>query len=163
MSSPTNTDVGSPDIGAPSNGMLAWLAAILLPLMALIIMFLVGIPKVYRWARPRSSVSSGGTSPTTVSSSDSQRRDLPHLDSFAPPRTSKDMRSNIMSHTHASWAEPASNMTCAICLGEVSDTDMLRQLDCQHIFHSDCIATWYLAEHDTCPQAHLYEGRIENV
>jgi hypothetical protein len=45
MSSPTTTDVGSPDIGAPSNGMLAWLAAILLPLMALTIMFLVGIPK----------------------------------------------------------------------------------------------------------------------
>lgn len=45
MSSPITTDVGSPDIGAPSNGMLAWLAAILLPLMALTIMFLVGIPK----------------------------------------------------------------------------------------------------------------------
>ncbi|KAJ9419086.1 hypothetical protein QL093DRAFT_2353831, partial [Fusarium oxysporum] len=49
-----------------------------------------------------------------------------------------------------------------------------------HIFHSDCIAAWYLAEHDTCPvcihnfvtnacrlerpqQIHVYDGRIENV
>ncbi|EWZ30488.1 hypothetical protein BFJ63_vAg6208 [Fusarium oxysporum f. sp. narcissi] len=180
MSSPITTDVGSPENSAPSDGMLAWLSAILLPIMALTMMFLVGLPKVYRWARPRSSLSSGATSPTTVSSSSSQRRDLPHLDSLAPPKTSKDMRSNIMSHAHASWAVPAFNMTCAICLGEVKDTDMLRQLDCEHIFHSDCIAAWYLAEHDTCPvcihnfvasacklerpqQVHVYNGRIDNV
>ncbi|KAH7205276.1 hypothetical protein BKA60DRAFT_466946, partial [Fusarium oxysporum] len=38
-----------------------------------------------------------------------------------------------------------------ICLCDVMDTDMVRQLDCQHTFHSYCIAAWYLAEHDTCP------------
>ncbi|KAK2471204.1 hypothetical protein H9L39_17435, partial [Fusarium oxysporum f. sp. albedinis] len=31
------------------------------------------------------------------------------------------------------------------------DTDMVRQLDCEHTFHSDCIAAWYLANQDTCP------------
>ncbi|EXK23278.1 hypothetical protein FOMG_19945, partial [Fusarium oxysporum f. sp. melonis 26406] len=44
MSSPITTDVGSPENPAPSNGMLAWLSTILLPLMALTIMFLVGTP-----------------------------------------------------------------------------------------------------------------------
>ncbi|KAJ9419427.1 hypothetical protein QL093DRAFT_2364029, partial [Fusarium oxysporum] len=49
-----------------------------------------------------------------------------------------------------------------------------------HIFQSDCIAAWYLAEHDTCPvcihnfvtnacrlerpqQVYVYDGRIGNV
>ncbi|UZP36411.1 hypothetical protein NXS19_004227 [Fusarium pseudograminearum] len=40
MSSPITADVSSPEDAAPSNTMLAWLAAILFPLMALTIMFL---------------------------------------------------------------------------------------------------------------------------
>lgn len=68
----------------------------------------------------------------------------------------------------------------AICLCEVNDTDVLRQLDCEHTFHSDCITAWYLAEHDTCPicihnfvtdacrlerpqPVHVYDGQIEDV
>ncbi|CAF3615021.1 unnamed protein product [Fusarium graminearum] len=46
MSSPITADVSSLEDAAPSNTMLAWLAAILFPLMALTIMFLVGIPKL---------------------------------------------------------------------------------------------------------------------
>ncbi|KAH7165119.1 hypothetical protein DER46DRAFT_506002, partial [Fusarium sp. MPI-SDFR-AT-0072] len=38
-----------------------------------------------------------------------------------------------------------------ICICDVKDTDMVRQLECQQTFHSDRIAAWYLAEHDTCP------------
>jgi recombinational DNA repair protein RecR len=74
----------------------------------------------------------------------------------------------------------ARSESSAICLGEVKDTDMLRQLECQHTFHSDCIAAWYLAEHDTCPicihnfvtdlcvlerpqQVHVYSRPVESV
>ncbi|KAK7571662.1 hypothetical protein V3481_018872 [Fusarium oxysporum f. sp. vasinfectum] len=129
--------------------MLGRLTPILLPLMALTILFVVGMPKVYKWPRPGISVSPE-TSPASVSSC-SQPRDLPHLDALAPSRTSKYMRWDIMHHVHASWAVSASNMTCAICLCDVMDTDMVRQLDCQQIFHSDCIAAWYLVEDDTYP------------
>jgi len=49
MSSPTITHLGSPETPTPtptpSHAMLGWLAPILLPLMALTILFLVGIPK----------------------------------------------------------------------------------------------------------------------
>ncbi|EXA35031.1 hypothetical protein FOQG_08855 [Fusarium oxysporum f. sp. raphani 54005] len=47
MSSPITTDVGSPENSTPSDGMLAWLSAILLPIMALTMMFLVGEAKVF--------------------------------------------------------------------------------------------------------------------
>ncbi|KAK7571661.1 hypothetical protein V3481_018872 [Fusarium oxysporum f. sp. vasinfectum] len=89
--------------------MLGRLTPILLPLMALTILFVVGMPKVYKWPRPGISVSPE-TSPASVSSC-SQPRDLPHLDALAPSRTSKYMRWDIMHHVHASWAVSASNMT----------------------------------------------------
>lgn len=31
------------------------------------------------------------------------------------------------------------------------DSDSVRRLLCGHIFHSDCIAPWYLWQHYTCP------------
>ncbi|KAM5529823.1 hypothetical protein FOXYSP1_17667 [Fusarium oxysporum f. sp. phaseoli] len=122
--------------------------------MALTILFLIGMPKYVFLSFANSYETNDceeSTSTASVSSCSSQPRHLPHLDALAPSRTSKYMRRDIMHHVHASWAVPASNMTCAICLCDVMDTDMVRQLDCKHIFHSDCIAAWYLVEHDTCP------------
>ncbi|KAI8401789.1 hypothetical protein FOFC_18658 [Fusarium oxysporum] len=48
MSSPSITHLGSPETPTttPSHAMLGWLAPILLPLMALTILFLVGIPNL---------------------------------------------------------------------------------------------------------------------
>lgn len=38
-----------------------------------------------------------------------------------------------------------------ICLESLQDKDMIRNLPCGHIYHSDCIAKWFLKQHDTCP------------
>ena len=41
--------------------------------------------------------------------------------------------------------------SCAVCLGDYEDGEMIRQLpDCHHHFHLDCIDQW-LATHTTCP------------
>ena len=41
--------------------------------------------------------------------------------------------------------------SCAVCLGDYEDGEMIRQLpDCHHHFHQDCIDQW-LATHTTCP------------
>ncbi|KAL5593199.1 hypothetical protein FOBRF1_012301 [Fusarium oxysporum] len=72
MSSPITTDVGSPENSAPSDRMLAWLSAILLPLMALTMMFLVGIPKVYSVIKLLSA--SGPAAPRLPCSSKNQQR-----------------------------------------------------------------------------------------
>ncbi|OAQ74093.2 ring finger domain-containing protein [Pochonia chlamydosporia 170] len=38
-----------------------------------------------------------------------------------------------------------------ICLDVLRDEDMVRHLPCQHYFHSSCLDTWYLRQHQTCP------------
>ncbi|KAF5134666.1 E3 ubiquitin-protein ligase ZNRF3 [Metarhizium brunneum] len=42
-------------------------------------------------------------------------------------------------------------IVCAICLDVLKDDDMVRRLPCQHYFHSSCLDTWYLRQHNTCP------------
>mmetsp|Transcript_32244 Transcript_32244/g.63968 ORF Transcript_32244/g.63968 Transcript_32244/m.63968 type:complete len:133 (+) Transcript_32244:71-469(+) len=32
---------------------------------------------------------------------------------------------------------------CVVCMSQISDTDMVRQLACKHTFHSDCIDSWW--------------------
>lgn len=36
------------------------------------------------------------------------------------------------------------NLTCSICLEKIDlDQEKVTQLSCQHIYHQDCISTWY--------------------
>lgn len=39
----------------------------------------------------------------------------------------------------------------AICLETLRDDDPIRLLSCDHIFHSSCLAKWFLKRHETCP------------
>ncbi|PTB75318.1 hypothetical protein M440DRAFT_1439860 [Trichoderma longibrachiatum ATCC 18648] len=42
-------------------------------------------------------------------------------------------------------------VVCAICLETLRDDDPIRLLPCDHIFHSACLAKWFLKKHETCP------------
>jgi hypothetical protein len=46
------------------------------------------------------------------------------------------------SHQHTS---------CAICIEEYGEGDKLRQLPCQHEFHTECILPWLTERHSSCP------------
>lgn len=39
---------------------------------------------------------------------------------------------------------------CAVCLEAVANQDRCRMLTCYHIFHSECIMSWF-SSHVTCP------------
>ncbi|KVH97514.1 Zinc finger, RING-CH-type [Cynara cardunculus var. scolymus] len=40
---------------------------------------------------------------------------------------------------------------CAICLSKVEDDDEIRELRCDHFFHSNCLDKWFSYRHTTCP------------
>jgi hypothetical protein len=53
--------------------------------------------------------------------------------------------------THDSSSSSATGSECSICLVEFSETDfLLRCLPCLHVFHADCIDTWF-HQSLTCP------------
>jgi hypothetical protein len=39
---------------------------------------------------------------------------------------------------------------CVVCLGEYEEGDQLRKLQCNHVFHVECVDEW-LKRHKTCP------------
>jgi hypothetical protein len=52
---------------------------------------------------------------------------------------------------------------CSICLDEYLPGVRLRQLPCQHVFHSTCICRWLVERHAVCPlcKVDLYESEDE--
>ena len=44
---------------------------------------------------------------------------------------------------------------CSICLETYKETDKLVQLNCNHIFHKDCIKTWVSLPSNNCPLCRL--------
>ncbi|KAJ9419564.1 hypothetical protein QL093DRAFT_2369635 [Fusarium oxysporum] len=132
--------------------LLGWLPIMTMPLLLVVFLFLLSIPRLYGLVRyGRTAATEGSSSSGGSASTESTSRDLPHLDAIAPPKTGKEMRRELTDGAHVSWAMMSSDMACAICLEGIQDTDMVRHLVCEHTFHANCIATWYLAKHDTCP------------
>jgi len=44
----------------------------------------------------------------------------------------------------------ACDTACVICLAEYAEGDHVRELNCRHVFHADCVDPWLLAN-QTCP------------
>ena len=56
------------------------------------------------------------------------------------------------SSTDGTDAEQGCQQTsCAICLEEFEEGEKLRQLPCQHYFHTDCIVPWLTERQPCCP------------
>ncbi|CRJ89094.1 hypothetical protein BN1723_008434 [Verticillium longisporum] len=45
----------------------------------------------------------------------------------------------------------SSYVVCVVCLETLENSDLIRNLPCRHIYHSECITQWFLNKHDTCP------------
>ncbi|KAJ9419318.1 hypothetical protein QL093DRAFT_2358826 [Fusarium oxysporum] len=82
-----------PDNQDQNHKLLGWLVAEIMPLLALVGLFIVVIYKFYEWARcgrvAVTDASNSSPSSSSSASSSTEARDLPHLDTIAPPKTSK--------------------------------------------------------------------------
>ncbi|KAJ0125794.1 Resistance to glucose repression protein 1 [Fusarium oxysporum f. sp. albedinis] len=81
----------------------------------------------------------------TLSSDDSFEPVM--LDQIAPARTYRQWKAEM---NHVVNIASGFN-TCAICLEPMADEDIIRHLQCCHVFHSSCFSQWFFRRHDTCP------------
>ena len=42
------------------------------------------------------------------------------------------------------------SLTCAVCIGEFEDADIVRVLPCAHEFHKTCVDPWLSSHHTYC-------------
>ena len=54
----------------------------------------------------------------------------------------------------------SNNNECSICLDDINNGEPTRVLDCNHIFHRDCVEKW-INTYSTCPYCRQCEKNIE--
>ncbi|KAJ3270167.1 E3 ubiquitin-protein ligase rnf13 [Terramyces sp. JEL0728] len=47
--------------------------------------------------------------------------------------------------------ERTTDETCALCLDDYAEGDLLRELHCQHRFHAECVDEWLIESKRSCP------------
>ena len=73
-----------------------------------------------------------------------QKMDLPE-DGFLPHQID-----SIIPYQYTKNAKDKAPVECNICLVDFEDGDMVKQLQCLHLYHQKCIDEW-LAKKSLCP------------
>lgn len=74
---------------------------------------------------------------------------LGQFENTGPPPAEKEKISSIPT-VNVSQDQADCSMECPVCKEDFAVGEPVRQLPCNHFFHSDCIVPW-LEMHDTCP------------
>jgi len=82
---------------------------------------------------------------------------LNHMDGTGPPPMAKENIADIP-NVEISSEMREKNTSCSVCWEDFSDGETVKQLECEHCFHSGCIVPW-LELHGTCPVCRKELGR----
>ncbi|MBN3292955.1 RN115 ligase, partial [Polypterus senegalus] len=74
---------------------------------------------------------------------------LGQFENTGPPPAEKEKISSLPT-VHVSQDQVDSGLECPVCKEDYRQGEEVRQLPCNHFFHSTCIVPW-LEMHDTCP------------
>ncbi|ROT36386.1 hypothetical protein SODALDRAFT_325731 [Sodiomyces alkalinus F11] len=161
--SPRPTSTSGPD-DAESGGLAIlppWVTVFILigALGCLVLIFSVVsllVPRITSRPPPSGRRSSSIADPEAARERDEIiARKMRQLDESTPARSYKEWKSEARDETKAA-RQYGTFIVCVICLESLQDKDMIRNLPCGHIYHSDCIAKWFLKQHDTCPLCKTY-------
>ncbi|KAL7978324.1 hypothetical protein Chor_014863 [Crotalus horridus] len=72
-----------------------------------------------------------------------------HLENTGPPPAEKEKISSLPTVT-VTQEQVDTGLECPVCKEDYTVAEQVRQLPCNHYFHSSCIVPW-LELHDTCP------------
>ncbi|KAJ5239533.1 hypothetical protein N7468_004152 [Penicillium chermesinum] len=78
---------------------------------------------------------------------------LKSLDKVSPTRTLEDWWAVTKGKMGLSEAVD-SQFVCAVCLEQVNRSEEIRELQCLHVFHRECLEKWFLGDHYNCPLCH---------
>uniref|UniRef100_A0A4W3GMT5 RING-type E3 ubiquitin transferase n=1 Tax=Callorhinchus milii TaxID=7868 RepID=A0A4W3GMT5_CALMI len=66
---------------------------------------------------------------------------LGHLENTGPPPADR-ARISALPSVHITREQIASGLDCPVCKEDFQLREQVRQLPCNHFFHSDCIVPW---------------------
>ncbi|KAL2222601.1 RING finger domain protein [Thermoascus aurantiacus ATCC 26904] len=89
----------------------------------------------------------------STSSKDSSCERLKKLDAVSPTRTLDQWWPTVKGSLGLSDAVD-NQFVCVVCLEPVLRSQQIRELQCMHVFHKECLEKWYLGNHFNCPLCH---------
>ncbi|KAI3571392.1 hypothetical protein IWW34DRAFT_795906 [Fusarium oxysporum f. sp. albedinis] len=100
---PASSNTGNQD---STHTLPGWVLVMTMPLLVVVVLFLICIPRLYELMRYGRTAGTEGSSsspgPASTETTGTEARDLSHLDVFAPPKISKEMRRGLADGAHVS-------------------------------------------------------------
>ncbi|CAI6339496.1 unnamed protein product [Periconia digitata] len=103
------------------------------------------------------------TALTTAYLSSQRRRRANDVDGKEQKKRLEKLESHIKAEPFLDWTSKEKKLEsecsysvnlCVICLDDFTDDSQVRALDCHHVFHQECLDTWFARWNEYCPLCH---------
>jgi len=95
--------------------------------------------------------------PKKTTKDEERKKKLVRIEAIAKVQTYKEWRAEALKAASTGRGDDAprsfvtQQLVCPICLDVLEEQSHVRCLPCEHVFHQDCLETWYLKGRYSCP------------